>query len=386
MSRPAVTPFDDHMMGIALRLACRGLGTTAPNPAVGAVIADPGRSEVVARGWTQPGGRPHAETEAIRRAGGAARGATLYVTLEPCSHHGRTAPCADAVIAAGIGKVVVGIEDPDPRVAGRGLERLRSAGVEVIRGVRAGEARVVTSGHVLRIAERRPMVALKIAASSEGLVPRGDGSGPAWVTGPEARAAGHLLRAEADAILVGRGTLCDDDPELTCRLPGLAGRSPIRIVLSSDPSDLVGTRLLTDAMLPGRPPVWVLTREAHGSSATDALRGARLLGVASVGHRPWLPAAMEQLAAQGVTRLLVEGGPTVWRAFAEHRLLDEVHLFLAGNGAGFGQRDGAPWRPVVEQLLGPLALSVVEARAIGADLYYCLRPQPLALSGDDRRA
>jgi len=217
-------------MGLALRLARRMLGNTAPNPAVGAVIADPASGELIASGWTQPGGRPHAEADSLRRAGSRAYGQTLYVTLEPCSHHGRTPPCADALVAAGIRRVVCAVEDPDPRVSGQGLARLRQAGVAVEVGVLAEEARWMAAGHILRMTANRPFVQLKLALSSNGLLARGDGR-PRWVSGPEARAFGHLLRARADAVLVGRRTVLDDDPELTCRLPGLMDLSPRRIVL-----------------------------------------------------------------------------------------------------------------------------------------------------------
>ena len=219
-------------MDMALMLARRGLGNAAPNPAVGAVIVNPVSGDVIARGWTQPGGRPHAETEALKRAGARAADATMYVTLEPCSHHGSTPPCADALIAAGIARVVVAIEDPDARVSGRGLDRLRAAGIEVTRGIRSEEADWVTRGHILRVSERRPFIQLKLAVDAEGRVPRGADGQPLWVTGPEARARGQLLRAQADAILVGSRTVADDDPELPCRLPGLFERTPVRVVLA----------------------------------------------------------------------------------------------------------------------------------------------------------
>ncbi|MET0408489.1 MAG: bifunctional diaminohydroxyphosphoribosylaminopyrimidine deaminase/5-amino-6-(5-phosphoribosylamino)uracil reductase RibD, partial [Hyphomicrobium sp.] len=232
MSRITSSAFDAEMMAIALRMAERGLGETAPNPAVGAVIADEATQEIIARATTARGGRPHAETQAIAIAGDRARGATIYVTLEPCSHHGRTAPCADAILAAGLRRAVVAIEDPDPRVAGRGLDRLRQSGVVVDRGIGAAQARWITRGHIVRITERRPLVTLKLALDAHGEIARGSGSAPVWVTGEPARLHGMLLRKEFDAILVGSATVRDDDPELTCRLPGLLDRSPVRIVLS----------------------------------------------------------------------------------------------------------------------------------------------------------
>ena len=228
-------------MAIAARLAERGLGSTAPNPAVGAVVVEPSTGIVLGRGWTQPGGRPHAEPEALARAGARAAGATLYVTLEPCSHFGKTPPCVDTIIAAGVKRVVCGIEDPDPRVAGRGIARLRDAGIEVVRGVLRERCHSITLGHILRVTERRPFVQLKMAVDAEGNVPRGGGGQPTWVTGALSRARGHLLRARADAILIGHGTLIDDNPELTCRLPGLAARSPVRVVLVGNRPELIGS-------------------------------------------------------------------------------------------------------------------------------------------------
>jgi diaminohydroxyphosphoribosylaminopyrimidine deaminase/5-amino-6-(5-phosphoribosylamino)uracil reductase len=196
MSAGDLSAFDHHMMRVALAMARRGLGTAAPNPAVGAVVADEATGELIARGWTQPGGRPHAEPEALRRAGERARGATLYVTLEPCAHFGKTPPCADAIIAAGVRRVVIGVGDPDPRTRGDGIARLKAAGIAVEVGLDAEEARWVTLGHILRVTERRPFVQLKMALAADGTVPRGANGRPLMVTGAAARAYGHRLRAE----------------------------------------------------------------------------------------------------------------------------------------------------------------------------------------------
>lgn len=327
-----IRTFDTNMMAIALAMARRGLGRTAPNPSVGAVIADPATGEVIARGWTQPGGRPHAETEAIARAGDRARGATIYVTLEPCSHHGKTPPCAEAIIAAGLKRAVVGILDPDPRVSGRGIRMLRTAGLEVERGVLAEEAHRITRGHILRVTERRPLAQLKMALATDGGVPHGKGGQPVWVTGEVARAHGHLLRAKADAILVGAGTLADDDPELTCRLPGLSDRSPIRVVLGGRALPSPGSKVVRSAR---QTPTWLFIAQGRAIDGLDVLReaGVRIFDVPSVEGRPWLPAVLEALVAEGVTRLLVEGGPAVWRAFLAARLADEVYMYRARGAA-----------------------------------------------------
>lgn len=375
------------MMGIALRMARRGLGQTAPNPSVGAVIADEATGELISRAVTAPSGRPHAEPIAIAEAGARARGKTMYVTLEPCSHHGRTPPCSDAVVAAGLARVVVALTDPDPRVAGRGLDRLRSAGIEVTRSVRAEEAHWLTRGHIVRVTERRPFVQLKMALGADGRVPRGTSGAPVFVTGELARARGHLLRAEADAILIGHGTLRDDDPDLTCRLPGLAHRSPVRIVLATDLRGIDESRLARSAR---SVPVRVMTTREAADARPDvmaALAGAGVMVdlVRAVGGRIWLPSVLERLAEIGITRLLVEGGPAVWRAFARHGLFDEVVLFRAGP-AGLDTHEPPTLAALaprthadVEREAGITGLSLVSHARLGADMMIVLR-QPLRQS------
>ena len=359
--------FDNRMMAIALAMAERGIGRTAPNPSVGAVIVDETTGEVISRGWTQPGGRPHAETEAIARAGERARGATIYVTLEPCSHHGKTAPCAEAIIAAGLKRAVCAILDPDPRVSGRGMRMLRAAGVQVTRGVLAERAHRVTRGHILRVTERRPLVQLKLALGLDGSVPRGEAGRPVWATGADARAHGHLLRARADAILVGSGTVGDDDPELTCRLPGMADRSPVRVVLAGRQLPALATKLVQTAR---RTPVWVFAGADADAAATAALaaHGCRILPVTAMDGRPWLPAVCEALVAEGTTRLLVEGGPTLWRGFAMAGLVDEVYCYRAQSrdvtaGVASAYSDVAA--------LGPAhAFDLAQTRQLGTDGLY----------------
>lgn len=349
--------FDAHMMAIALQMARRGLGTTAPNPSVGAVIADETTGEVIARAVTQQGGRPHAETEALKAAGLRARGATMYVTLEPCSHHGKTPPCAGAVVVAGLRRVVVATADPDPRVAGRGLNLLRTAGIDVERGLLMDEARQVSRGHILRVTERRPLVQLKLAVDADGNIARGEAGAPRWVTGEAARARGHLLRARADAILVGRQTALDDDPDLTCRLPGLKDLSPVRVVLATTMDGLENSRLIKTA---DRVPVWIVT--AQSDAQPLAWPGVKIIAVASVAGRLWLPAVMEALVSEGITRLLVEGGPTIWRAFADAGLSDEVYLFQAGPAAAAAKAE-----VVLARWLGPAPLELIEQSWVGAD-------------------
>jgi diaminohydroxyphosphoribosylaminopyrimidine deaminase/5-amino-6-(5-phosphoribosylamino)uracil reductase len=324
------TGFDAQMMQIALGVAARGLGRTAPNPSVGAVIADEATGEIVARGWTAPGGRPHAETEAIARAGARARGATMYVTLEPCSHYGVTPPCADAIVNAGLARVVCAIEDPDPRVAGRGLSQLRQAGIAVERGLLVEAAHWIAAGHILRVTERRPLVTAKLALDADGAVPRGGHGTPLWATGEAARAQGHLMRARADAILVGRRTVLDDDPLLTCRLPGLEVRSPARIVMARELAGLESSRL---ALTARQHPLWVICGEGADAKALSAT-GAEILPMRLVAGEFWLPAVMEALVARGITRLLLEGGPATWRAFSRAGLVDEAVLFRARGPDG----------------------------------------------------
>lgn len=349
------------MMSIALAMARRGLGVTAPNPSVGSLIADEETGEVVARAVTAPGGRPHAEPQAILAAGERARGKTIYVTLEPCSHTGKTPPCADAIIAAGLKRAVVAIEDPDPRVAGRGLDRLRAAGIEVVRGVGAQAARWITRGHIVRVTERRPFVTLKLALDASGHVPRGDGNAAVFVTSPQARAHGHLMRAKTDAILVGAGTVLADNPLLTCRLPGLEGLSPLRVLLSKRLDIRPDARVLDDA---ARTPVLCVAGLGADRQRKAALmaRGADVAEVAVVGGQLWLPAVMEVLVARGITRLLVEGGPALWRAFGDAGLVDEVLLYSAGGGhvstvmaalSRFGYIGAAPVVYTRQRRLGP---------------------------------
>jgi diaminohydroxyphosphoribosylaminopyrimidine deaminase/5-amino-6-(5-phosphoribosylamino)uracil reductase len=321
---------DRRFMELALSLGRRGLGRTWPNPAVGAVIEKGGI--IIGRGWTQPGGRPHAEVEALRRAGAAARGATLYVTLEPCSHHGKTPPCADAVIAAGISRVVSALEDPNPEVAGEGHARLRAAGIAVDVGVDAEAARRDHAGHIRRMRQGRPHVLLKLAISADGKAGAAGGT-PIAITGEAVRERVHLLRAHSDAIMVGIETVLADDPLLTCRLPGMAKNSPVRIVADSMLRLPIGSRLVRSAC---DVPVWALTGVVAPQQAEFILLplGVEVLRSRKRTGRLDLKDGLEFLAAKGITRLMVEGGPTLAAAFIAADLVDEAVLFHSPHIVG----------------------------------------------------
>jgi diaminohydroxyphosphoribosylaminopyrimidine deaminase / 5-amino-6-(5-phosphoribosylamino)uracil reductase len=317
---------DRRFMTLALHVARRILGQTAPNPAVGAVIANGSTGEVIARGWTQISGRPHAEAHALSMASGAARGQTIYVTLEPCSYHGRTysrvgkkLPCAEAILAAGVRRVVVATEDPNPEIAGGGIAVLRAAGVTVDIGLCGEEARWVAAGHILRMTRGRPFVQLKVAVSGDGLIAPGEGA-PVWVTGPDVRAYAHLLRAHADAVMVGRKTVEDDDPDLTCRLPGLANRSPRRVILDSGFRIPPSLKMFQTA---NRVPVIIFGTEGRALPRYPGGVEARQVTSAPDG-RLNLQAVLQSLAADGVTRILVEAGPTIAGAFLDADLADEI--------------------------------------------------------------
>jgi len=321
-------------MRAALALARRGLGAVWPNPSVGCVIVKNGH--VVGRGWTQRGGRPHGETEALRRAGAAVPGATAYVTLEPCSHWGKTPPCADALIAAGLRRIVVALEDPDPRVAGAGIERLRAAGLAVDTGLCAAEAAELNAGFLQRVRLGRPLVTLKLATSLDGRIATASGESR-WITGPLARERAHLLRATHDAILVGTDTVLADDPQLTCRLPGLASRSPVRIVLDRQLRIPPTARIIAEA---GQIPTWVLTLRSADPGRQKIFRDA---GVEVIAADPDmagmidLSAALELLGKRGLTRLLVEGGGRLAAALLRAQLVDRLvwlhaPLLLGGDG------------------------------------------------------
>jgi len=333
-SAPPASAGDLGAMRAALALARRGLGTVWPNPAVGCVIVK--QSRVVGRGWTQSGGRPHGETEALRRAGEAARGAAAYVSLEPCCHWGRTPPCVDALITAGVRRVVVALEDPDPRVAGEGMRRLRAAGLDVEVGLCAEEAAEVNVGFLSRLRLGRPLVTLKFATSLDGRIATASGESQ-WISGPPARERAHALRASHDAIMVGTGTAVVDDPQLTCRLPGLDHRSPVRVVIDRHLRIPPTARLIADAH---QVPTWVLTLRSADPDRRAAFLANRVTLI-DVDHDSTgqvdLAAALGVLGERGITRLLVEGGAGLAAAFFRARLVDRlvwVHAPLAIGGDG----------------------------------------------------
>ncbi len=332
-AKEAVKQADRRFMQLALALGRRGLGRTWPNPAVGAVVVKDG--VIVGRGWTQPGGRPHAEPEALRRAGEAARGATLYVTLEPCSHFGKSPPCADAIIAAGISRVVAAIEDPNPEVAGKGHAKLRAAGIAVDVGLFAEEAARDHAGHFRRVRDKRPHVILKLAVSADDKIGAAGGK-PVAITGEAARTRVHLLRAQSDAILVGIGTVLADDPLLTCRLPGMAVRSPARVVLDRALRIPGSSRLVHSAR---ETPLWVVASELAEAPAAARLgaAGAQVLRIAPTSASGLdLKAVLHALAEKGITRLMVEGGSRVASSFVAADLVDEVWLLRAPEAIGAG--------------------------------------------------
>lgn len=340
---------DERFMRLALALGRRNLGRTWPNPAVGAVIVKDGT--ILARGWTQPGGRPHAEVEALRRAKKAAQAATMYVTLEPCSHQGQTPPCADAIIRAGIARVVSAMEDPNPEVAGQGHERLRARGIVVDIGLGADEARRMHAGHTARVSSGRPHVTLKLAISADGKAGL-HGRKQAMITGEAARERVFQIRAASDAILVGIGTVLADDPQLTCRLPGMFERSPIRVVLDEQLSLPLATSVVATVR---ETPTWVFTSRRPSAIAVEILqqKGCKVFRIDEGDGRLDLQAVLKTLAEQGITRLMVEGGPTVATSFVEADLVDEAVLLRGEKTIGAGGIDPLEGMPL-EGLLSRL--------------------------------
>lgn len=331
-------------MSHALALAARGLGRTWPNPAVGCVIVKAGR--VIGRGWTQPGGRPHAERMALDQAGQDARGATAYVTLEPCAHHGRTPPCAEALVTAGLSRVCTALTDPDPRVSGQGHAILRAGGITVTESLCEARARQLQAGFLKRVTQGLPFVTLKLAATLDGRIATATGESR-WITGPQARRRVHLMRMTHDAVLTSSATAIADDPDLTARDMG-ATHQPLRLLADNHLKTPPDSRLARSAK---DHPVWVL----HGPAATESARaawaasGARLIACPSEGPHLNLTETFRALAAEGLTRILIEAGGQFAAALIRAHLVDELALFQAGCLIG---ADGIP-------VLGPLGLQAL---------------------------
>ncbi len=348
-------------MRAALALARRGLGGVWPNPSVGCVLVRDGR--VVGRGVTALGGRPHAEAVALAFAGDLARGSTAYVTLEPCSHHGETPPCADALIAAGVARVVVALGDPDRRVDGAGIAALRAAGVEVAVGTLAAEARSLQAGFLSRVGLGRPMVTLKLASTLDGRIATRTGESR-WITGPASRRAAHALRGRHDAVLAGAGTVQADDPDLTCRIPGYRKVADLRIVVDSRLRTPTTARVVSAAA-----PTWFLHGPDAGPDRIQALNdaGARLFAVAGAEEGIDLAAGMQALGAAGLTRVLVEGGAQIAAGLLRAGLVDRIAWFHAPAVMG---GDGWP----AAQAFGTAALEGiprfvrVDSRPMGDDM------------------
>jgi diaminohydroxyphosphoribosylaminopyrimidine deaminase/5-amino-6-(5-phosphoribosylamino)uracil reductase len=354
---------DETHMAHALRLAARGLGNVWPNPAVGCVIVKDGL--IVGRGWTQAGGRPHAEVRALQEAGPSATGATVYVTLEPCAHHGQTPPCAEALIAARVARVVTALTDPDPRVSGKGHALLRAAGIAITENVLGAEATRLNRGFLKRVTRGLPFLTLKLATTLDGRIATATGESR-WITGNEARNHAHGMRLAHDAILVGSGTARADDPELSVRGYGPV-RQPLRLLLDSQLTHAATSKLGQTA---GQHDLWLL----HGPKASAAARqswsatGARLLECASDGDHLDLPAVFRMLASEGLTRILCEGGGQLAARLVKSDLVDELALYQAGCLIG---ADGTP-------AIGELDLTILkdaprpqlsEARKLGPDLF-----------------
>ncbi|MGB8816703.1 MAG: bifunctional diaminohydroxyphosphoribosylaminopyrimidine deaminase/5-amino-6-(5-phosphoribosylamino)uracil reductase RibD [Rhizobiaceae bacterium] len=317
-------------MAAAIRFARINLGQTGTNPSVATLLVKDGI--IVGRGVTAIGGRPHAETQAIAEAGELSRGSTAYVTLEPCAHHGRTPPCAEALVTAGVSRVVIAAGDPDPRVSGKGTAILRNAEIEVVEGILAKEAAEGLSGYLTRSMKKRPEVTLKLAISADGMIGR-KGAGQVPITGDISRRMVHMMRAQSDAILVGAGTVEADDPQLTCRLPGLEKRSPIRIVLDGALRMPSTSKLATTAH---DVPVWIAGLASAGSKKRIELQaaGCRILSCDEHRGKVALPELLDDLGAQGISSIMIEGGAQTAQNFMDERLVDRIVLFTSSNTVG----------------------------------------------------
>lgn len=351
----------------ALELAERGRGRVSPNPLVGCVLVD-AEGSTVAEGWHAEVGGPHAEVVALAAAGEAARGSTAYVTLEPCNHHGRTGPCTEALIAAGVARVVIAGLDPDPRVDGRGIERLRAAGVEVESGLLAAEAAELNEAYLVSRREKRPFVLYKTAMSLDGKIAVSSGRSR-WITSEPARELVHRWRDEYDAVAVGVNTVLLDDPALTTRLPG-GGRSPLKVVFDSVARTPAGARLFAPGADGEPAKVLLFVTEEASESRVEALRerGAEVVVVAASRGRPRLESVMADLHAREVTSLLLEGGGTLAWDFFERGMIDRVAWFIAPKILG-GSASGPVAGKGVKSLSEAITLDGVTTRFVGPDLF-----------------
>jgi len=367
-----VTPVgndDTRFMDAALNFGRRHMGLAAPNPSVGTIIVKSNGTEslVIARGVTAVGGRPHAETEALKQAGSAAKGATAYVTLEPCAHHSKTPPCSSALIEAQVGRVVIAIEDPNPLVSGNGIRMLRDAGIETIVGVGAAQAKIDHAGHFRRVRDGRPHIILKIAVSADGKTGLA-GRRPARISGPVSMAEAHVLRATSDAIMVGSGTVLADNPKLDCRLPGMENRSPIRVVLDGSlriPLDCHLVRTARERKL-------IVIAGENAPQDKENVLGQMGVEVVRVPvtrdkfRKPVMEDAMVELGKRGITRLLIEGGPMLSASLLQSDLVDEAVVVLAPVTLGADAIDAIEGAPL-EALLASPRLKLIEERMLGED-------------------
>lgn len=362
-----MTEADRRHMAHALSLGRRAMGQAWPNPAVGCVIVRDG--QVVGRGWTAPGGRPHAEPQALAQAGAAARGATAYVSLEPCAHHGQTPPCTEALIAAGVSRVVAAVPDSDPRVDGKGFGQLRAAGIAVTTGCLAEQALLDHAGFFLRVSQGRPWVTLKLAMSLDGRIATATGQSQ-WITGPAARRAVHALRASHDATMVGAGTARADNPQLTVRGFG-DRRASVRIVVSR----MIDLSLMSHLARTAREdPVWL----CHGPEARSELRkaweglGAKLIPCGISGGGIDAQALLQSLGREGLTRVFCEGGGQLAATLLGAELVDELHVFSAGLALG---AEGFPAIGAlgVDRLAEAPRLTLVDVVTEGADIHHVWR-------------
>jgi len=355
------TAADHEFMARALRLAARGLYSTTPNPRVGCVIVRDGA--VVGEGWHRNAGEAHAEINALQSAGDRARGASVYVTLEPCCHHGRTPPCSEALIAAGVSRVVAALHDPNPQVAGRGLARLAAAGIDCECGLLEQDARELNVGFFSRMTRGRPWVRVKMAASLDGKTALESGASQ-WITGPAARADGHRWRARACAILTGSGTLADDDPQLTVRGVDSA-RQPLKVLVDSRLEVPLDARLLAGGKVLIAGAIDASTR----ATKAEALRalGAEIVSLPAAGGRVDLPALLAELGRRGINELHVEAGARLSGALLAAGLVDELLLYLAPCLLGDAAR-GLFALPALESLESKHALTMRDVRLVGSDL------------------